>query len=140
MSTSAAVIRATSAREGAFSRRAHGRLRTEVAAAFRRVARSQLEQGVRAQRVAVVSILVAAGDRQHAETQHGGKGVDDLCLIAPIADAACQRVSQAQAALRLAQQDKPADRRDQAAIEGGGHLLALHGCREHSELTGLCTR
>ena len=69
----------------------------------------------------------AAGDREHTEAQHGGKGMDDLCLIAPIADAACQRVGQAQAALRLAQQDKPAVRRDQAAIEGGGHLLALDG-------------
>ena len=53
--------------------------------------------------------------------------MDDLCLIAPIADAACQRVGEAEAALRLAQQDEPAVGRDQAAIEGGGHLLALDG-------------
>ena len=51
--------------------------------------------------------------------------MDDLCLIAPVADTACQRVGQAQVALRLAQQDEPAVRRDQAAIEGGTHLLAL---------------
>ena len=50
--------------------------------------------------------------------------MDDLCLIAPVADAACQRVGQAQAVLRLAQQDEAAVRRDQAAIEGGAHLLA----------------
>ena len=105
---------------------AHGRLRTEVAVAFRRVAHGQLEQGVGAECVAVVGIFVAAGDRQHAEAQHGGECVDNLRLIAPIADAACQRVGQAQAALRLAQQDKPAVRRDQAAIEGGAHLLAAH--------------
>ena len=68
----------------------------------------------------------AAELRQHAEAQHGGKGVDDLRLIAPVADATCQHVSQAQAALRLAQQDEPAVRRDQTAIEGGAHLLAAH--------------
>ena len=46
---------------------AHGRLGTEVAAAFWRPARGQLEQRVGAEGVAVVGILVAAGDRQHAE-------------------------------------------------------------------------
>ena len=51
--------------------------------------------------------------------------MDHLRLIAPIADAANQGLGKAQAALRLAQQDKPAVRRDQATIEGGAHLLAL---------------
>ncbi|MDE2811504.1 MAG: hypothetical protein OXM01_00640 [Gemmatimonadota bacterium] len=51
--------------------------------------------------------------------------MDHLRLIAPIADAACQGLGEAQAALRLAQQDEAAVRRDQAAIEGGTHLLAL---------------
>ena len=52
--------------------------------------RGQLKQRVRAQRVAVVGILVTAGDRQHAEAEHGRERVDHLCLIAPVADAACQ--------------------------------------------------
>ena len=88
---------------------------------------ASLNRGSVRERVAVVGIFVAAGDRQHAEAEHGGECVDDLCLIAPIADAACQRVGQAEAALRLAQQDEAAVRGDQAAIEGGAHLLALDG-------------
>ena len=66
-----------------------------------------------------------ASDRQHAEAQHGRERVDHLRLIAPVADAACQGLGQAQAAFRLAQQDEAAVRRDQATIEGGTHLLAL---------------
>ena len=69
---------------------AHGGLGTEVEAALRRLACGQLEQRVRAQGVAVVGILVAAGDRQHAEAQHGRERVDHLRLIAPIANAAGQ--------------------------------------------------
>ena len=106
---------------------AHGRLGTEVSAAFRRVARGELEQGVRAQRVAVVGILVAAGDREHTEAQHRGERVDDQRLIAPVANTACQRLGQAETAFRFAQQHEAAVRRDQAAIEGGAHLLALDG-------------
>ena len=50
--------------------------------------------------------------------------MDHLRLIAPVADAACQGLGEAQAALRLAQQDEAAVRRDQAAVEGGAHPLA----------------
>ena len=53
--------------------------------------------------------------------------MDDLYLIAPLADAACQRVGRTEAELRLAQQDQAAVRRNQAAIEGGSHLPALDG-------------
>ena len=70
-------------------------------------------------------ILVTAGDRQHAEAEHGRERVDHLRLIAPVADAACQGLGAAQAAFRLAQQDEAAVGRDQTAIEGGAHLLAL---------------
>ena len=58
-------------------------------------------------------------------TQRCREQVDHLRLIAPVADAACQGLGKAQAALRLAQKDETAVRRDQAAIEGGTHLLAL---------------
>ena len=51
--------------------------------------------------------------------------MDHLRLIAPIPDAAGQGLAETQAAFRLAQQDEAAVRRDQAAIEGGAHLLAL---------------
>ena len=50
--------------------------------------------------------------------------MDHLRLIAPVADAAGQGLGQAEAAFRLTQQDEAAVRRDQAAIEGGAHLLA----------------
>ena len=59
--------------------------------------------------------------------------MDDLCLIAPVADTACERLGQAEAPFRLAQQDQAAVGRDQAAIEGGGHLLALHGWQMEGE-------
>ena len=49
---------------------AHGRLRAQRAAALRRPADGQLEQRIGAQGVAVVGILVSAGDREHAEAQH----------------------------------------------------------------------
>ena len=75
----------------------------------------------------------AAGDRQHTEAQHGGEGVDDQRLVAPVANTACQRVGQAQTALRLAQQDEAAVGRDQAAIEGGRHLLASDGWQIEGE-------
>ena len=42
-----------------------------------------------------------------------------------LTDAAGQGLGQAEAAFRLAQQDEVAVRRDQAAIEGGAHLVAL---------------
>ena len=75
----------------------------------------------------------AAGDRQHAEAQHRRERVDDLRRVAPIPDAACQRLSQAETAFRLAQQDEAAVGRDQAAIEGGTHLLALDGWQMKGE-------
>ena len=51
--------------------------------------------------------------------------MDHLRLIAPVANAACQGLGEAEAAFRLAQQDQAVVRRDQAAVEGGAHLLAL---------------
>ena len=51
--------------------------------------------------------------------------MDHLRLIAPVADAACQRLGEAGAPFRLAQQDEAAVGRDQVAIEGGAHLLAF---------------
>ena len=66
-----------------------------------------------------------AGDCQHAEAEHGRERVDHLRLIAPVPDAACQGLGEAQAAVRLAQQDEAAVRRDQATIEGGTHLTCV---------------
>ncbi len=69
VSTSAAVIRAASMRDGMFSNR------LMVVAAFRHTPHRQLEQQVEAQGVAVVGVLVAAGDGQHPKAQHLGQGM-----------------------------------------------------------------
>ena len=152
-STSAAVMRATSMRDGAFSRRlmvgCEQRSRPLSGArpeaslnrgSVRRVSQSSASsQGTG---FAGPKTGSTAGNRQHAEAQHGGERVDDLCRVASIADAACQRVGEAEAALRLAQQDEAAVRGDQAAIEGGAHLLAApagrsKGSRVSSVMAGV---
>ena len=112
-STNAAVMRATSVREGAFSRRLMvgceqrsrplsgafptASLNTASARSASQSSASSPGTGFAAPRTGS-----AAGDRQHTEAQHGGEGVDDQRLVAPIANTACQRVGQAQTALRLA--------------------------------------
>ena len=56
---------------------------------------------------------------------------DSVCTtsagVAPVPDAARQRLGQAEPAFRLAQQNQAAVRGDQAAVEIGGHLLASDG-------------
>ena len=95
---------------------AHGRLRTQRAATLRCPAHGQLEQGIRAQGVAVVGVLVSARDREHAEAQHRRESVDHRRRHAPLPNAARQRLGQTEPAFRLAQQDQAAVRRDQPAI------------------------
>ena len=113
---------------------AHGRLRAQRAAALRRPADGQLEQRIGTQGVAVVGILVSAGDREHAEAQHRRQRVHHQRRIAPFPDAARQRLGQAKPAFGPAQQDQPAVRRDQPAPEIGGHLLAFDGWKIEREL------
>ena len=112
---------------------AHGGLGTEIAAALRRPADRQLEQRIGAQGVAVVGVLVAAGDREHPETQHGRQRVDRPRRVAPLPDAAGQRLGQAEPPFGRAQQHQPAVRRDRTAREIGGHLLALYGWKIERE-------
>ena len=112
---------------------AHGRLRTQVAPAHRRPADGELEQRIRAKRVAVVGVLVPTRDREHAEAEHRRQAVDHPFRVAPLPDAARQRLGQAEPALRRAQQDQPTVRRDQTAREIGGHLLALYGWKIERE-------
>ena len=66
-----------------------------------------------------------AGDRQHAQAEHGRERVNHLRLIAPIPDAACQGLGEVQTAFRLAQQDEAAVGRDQTAIEGSSIRITL---------------
>lgn len=106
---------------------AHGRLGTQVPTALRRAPHRQLEQRVGTQAVAVVGVLVTAGDGQHAEAQHLGQRVDGLRRIAPVPDATGQLIGKAETPLRFAQQQKAAIRGDQATIEGRRHFLAPDG-------------
>jgi hypothetical protein len=63
---------------------AHGRLRAEIGTALGRTPQRQLEQRVEAQAVAVVGVLVAAGNRQHPKAQHPGQAMGDQSRIAPV--------------------------------------------------------
>ena len=112
---------------------AHGGLGTQIAAALRRPAHRQLEQRVGAQVVAIVRILISAGDREHPEPQHRRERVDRPRRVAPLPDAAGQRLGQTKPALRRAQQHKPPVRRDRTAREIGGHLLAAYGWKIERE-------
>ena len=78
-------------------------------------------------------ILASAGDREHAEAQHRRQRVHHQRRIAPLPDAARQRLGQAKPAFGPAQQDQPAVRRDQPAAEIGGHLLAFDGWKIERE-------
>ena len=95
---------------------AHGGLRTQVAAALRRPADGQLEQRIVAQGVAVVGVFITAGDREHSEPQHRRQRVDHPFRVAPLPDAARQRLGQPEPALGRAQQDQAAVRRDQPRL------------------------
>ena len=112
---------------------AHGGLGTQRAPALRRPAGRQLDQGIVAQGVAVVGILVSAGDREHAEAEHRRQAMDHPFRVAPLPDAARQRLGQAEPAFRRAQQDQAAVRRNRTAREIGGHLLALNGWKIERE-------
>ena len=112
---------------------AHARLRTEIPAALRRLADRQLEQRILPKRVAVVGVLIPARDREHAEPQHRRQRVDHPVGVAPLPDAPRQRLGQPEPALRRAQQNQPAVRRDRPAREIGGHLLALYGWKIERE-------
>ena len=112
---------------------AHGRLRAQGAAALRRPAHGQLEEGIGAQGVAVVGIFVATRDREHAEAQHRRECMHHQRRVPPLPDASRQRLGQAEPAFGPAQQDQPAVGRDQPALEIGGHLLASNGWKIERE-------
>ena len=106
---------------------AHGRLRAQRRPAPGQPAGRQLEQRVLAQRIAVIGILMAAGNGQHAEQQHLLNRVADPAGIAPVLHAGRQHARQAQAPVRLPQEQQAAIRRNRAAIEVRGHFLAANG-------------
>ena len=72
-------------------------------------------------------VLVAAGDGQHPKAQHLGQAMGNQSRIASVAEATGQKIGQADAAFRLAQQYQAAVRGDQATVECRRHLLATDG-------------
>ena len=132
-STSAAVMRATSMRDGAFS----SRLMVGCEHRSRPLtgARPTVSLNSGSARSASQS---SASSYPHAianmrKREHRRQAVDHPFRVAPLPDAARQRLGQAEPALRRAQQDQPAVRRDQTAREIGGHLLALYGWKIERE-------
>jgi len=117
---------------------AHGRLGTQIAAAFRRMPDRQLEQRIAAPGVAIIGVLVTASDGQHAKAQHLGQPVRHHRRIALVAQASGQKVGQAEAAFRLAQQHQAAVQRNQATVERRRHFLAANGWKIEGKKAIVC--
>ena len=88
------------------------------------MAHDQLEQRDRAQNVAVVGFVVAAGNSQHAEPQHPAERVGDQRRFAPISETTGQKVGQAEVAFLPGQQHQAAVQRDEATVDHHHPLLA----------------
>ena len=91
------------------------------------LARRQLEAKVVAQRIKVIGIFLAAGDRQYPRLQDVGNTVDNTALVTRVGNAASQALGNAHRALRLRQQQHPAVRRQPPTIERRRHFLAANG-------------
>ena len=105
----------------------HRRLRAQGGARLRRAPDRHLEHRIGAQRVAVVRVLVAGRDGEHAKAQHVGDRVRDAVGIATVGNARRQPLGDAEPALDLAQQQHAAVRRLQATRECNLHELAFDG-------------
>ena len=138
MSTRAAVMRATSMRDGAFSSRlmVGWEHRSRPLSGARPTASlnkgsprsaSQSSASFPGSGFAGPRTGFPAGDREHAKAQHPRQHMDHPLRVAPLPDATRQRLGQAEPAFGPAQQHQPAVGRDRPALEIGGHLLALNG-------------
>ena len=76
------------------------RLAGEVGAALRPPSTDQLQERVRAQRIGVILVFVAAGDLEDTLAQEGREPVSDRAA-APVRDAARQAVAQPQRGIGL---------------------------------------
>ena len=75
-----------------------------------------MQRGVMAQRVEVVGILVAGGDRHHACRHHRAIGVDDEERVARVGKRVGDHRGEIEATGRLAQHDQPAVRGEVAGV------------------------
>ena len=76
------------------------RLRTQIAARVGQPPAGELESRIGAQKIEIVGVLVAAGDREDAGADHVGERVRDARGIAAIGKATRQSVRRRQAAAR----------------------------------------
>jgi hypothetical protein len=120
----------------------HGRLTGQIRIALGAPATDQLEQGVRAQAVRVILILVAAGNLEDALADQSREGVVDV-RPSPLGDTDSEGRADAQVLLRLGQPGQPTVRGETSPIksgfqgEGGGCGERVGGCgrlRRHGGL------
>ena len=100
---------------------AHGRLARQTMDAAGQLTERQLEPRIMAQRIEIVGILIAAGDRQHASAQDVAEVVDDAALVARVGNAGGKPFREAELSFRLRQQQHATIGCQPPAIEGGGN-------------------
>ena len=104
---------------------ADGGLRAEIPR-LRHALERHLEHRVGAQRVGVDPVLVAGRDHHHPEPEDVGDAVQGAARIARIVDAGRQPARHIEPPLHLTQGQQPRIRGQRAAVETGGHRLAVH--------------
>ena len=104
-----------------------GRLARNGTAGLRRTLAGDHQRRIVAQRIEVVGILVAGGDRHHAGGHHRPIGVDDEERVAPVGERVGNHRGEVQATGRLAQHDQPAVRGEVAGVPRGCERLAPDG-------------
>ena len=143
-STSAAVMRATSSREGAFSRRLMVGCEHRARPLSGARPTASLKRGSVRRAVAVVGIFVATRDREHAEAQHRRECMHHQRRVPPLPDAARQRPRPGRAgvrpratgpARRRTRSARPRNRRSPSCVErledrtGEGYLRSWRAWR-----------
>ena len=120
----AAIKRAISIFEGAFSSRDIVGCEHRGSPLSGGLAHRHLEDRIVAQRIAIVGVFVAGRDREHPKPQHLRQRVLDAFGLAPVPDARSQPVGQAKLPLHAAQQKNARVRRKLPAIEAHAQFLA----------------
>jgi len=103
-----------------------GGLRAQIGSGVGQSPAGELERRVAAQSVKIVSIFVAAGDRENPGAQNIGQPMDDPAGIAFVRDHCREPLGKAKPPLRLRQQHDTAIRTEASAVKGGGDLFAFY--------------
>ena len=104
-----------------------GGLRAQIRARVRQPSAGQLEGGIGAQPVEIVTVGIAAGNRQHAGPQHILHGVRDVRRIARIGDQSGEGLGNAAAPFGQGKQHDAAIGGKPPAIERSCDFLARNG-------------